>query len=244
MLGIVLALKLPTILILSWAFRQPEESLQPGRRYWWVFAVAGVHFLLAILSLTGEKSSLSELFIAYPLIWSVLLRDRLRRLVPIPASLWLMAVGICLFLWFEETWVIVDHRSPPLRHYVHYFGFYVGMAVTIVCLYTRYRYSALQTFIVGGLWGVLVEQQWKGPKMLFSRAIVEALAFGLYIFPVYGLYLAAPRLLFFEEFSLSGQTSRWQGLWLFLGITALPLVSWAIWSAMLQAAGFDRSCVP
>lgn len=244
MLGIVLALKLPTILILVWAFRQPEESFHLGRRYWGVFTVVAVHTLLALLSLTGEKSSLSEMFVAYPLILSVLLRDRLRRLVPIPASIWLMAAVICLLLWFEETWVIVDLRSPPLRHYVHYFGFYGGIAVTIVCLYTRYRYSALQTFIVGGLWGVLVEQQWKGPKMVVSGAIVEALAFGLYIFPVYGLYLAAPRLLFFEEFSLSSRTSWWQGLWLFLGITALPLVSWAIWSAMLQAAAFDRSGVP
>jgi hypothetical protein len=244
MLGIVLALKLPTILILAWAFRHPEESFHLGRRYWGVFTVVAVHILLALLSLTGEKSNLSEMFVAYPLIWSVLLRDRLRRLVPIPASIWLMAVGICLLLWFEETWVIVDHRSPPLRHYVHYFGFYAGMAATIVWLYTRYRYTALQTFVVGGLWGVLVEQQWKGPKMLVSGAVVEALTFGLYIFPVYGLYLAAPRLLFFEEFSRSSRTSRWQGLWLFLGITVLPLVSWAIWSAGLQAAGFDRSGVP
>jgi hypothetical protein len=244
MLGVVLALKLPTILILAWVFLHPEESFHLGRRYWGVFTVVAVHILLALLSLTGEKSSLAEMFIAYPLIWSVLLRDRLRRLLPMPTTIWLMAVGICLLLWFEETWVIVDHRSPPLRHYVHYFGFYAGMAATIVWLYTRYRYTALQTFVVGGLWGVLVEQQWKGPKMLVSGAVVEALTFGLYIFPVYGLYLAAPRLLFFEEFSRSSRTSRWQGLWLFLGITVLPLVSWAIWSAGLQAAGFDRTGVP
>ncbi len=244
MLGIVLALKLPTILIVAWAFRHPEESFHLGRRYWGVFTVVAVHMLLALLSLTGEKSSLSEMFIAYPLIWSVLLRDRLRRLVPIPASIWLMAVAICLLLWLEETWVIVDFRSPPLRHYVHYFGFYAGMTATILWLYNRYRYSVLQTFVVGGLWGMLVEQQWKGPKMLLSGAVVEALAFGLYVFPVYGLYLAAPRLLFFEEFSASKRTSRWQATWLFLAITVLPLVTWAIWSTILRAVGFDRSGVP
>lgn len=244
MLGIVLVLKLPTILILAWVFLHPEEACHPGRRYWGVFTVVAVHILLALLSLTGEKSSLSEMFVAYPLICSVLLRDRLRRLVPIPASFWLMAVGICLLLWFEETWVIVDHRSPPLRHYIHYFGFYFGVTATIVWLFTRYRYAAIQTFVVGGLWGCLVEQQFAGPKMLASGAVVEALTFGLYIFPVYGLYLAAPRLLFFEEFSLSNRTNRWQGLWLFLGITVLPLVTWAIWSAGLQAAGFNRTGVP
>jgi hypothetical protein len=244
MLGIVLALKLPTILIFAWVFLYPEESFHLGRRYWGVLGIVAVHILLALLSLTGEKSCLAEMFIAYPLIWSVLLRDRLRRLVPIPASFWLMAVGMCLLLWFEETWVIVDHRSPPLRHYIHYFGFYLGVTATILWLYTRYRYTALHAFTVGGLWGILVEQQFAGPKMLATGAVVEALSFGLYIFPVYGLYLAAPRLLFFEEFSRSTRVSRWQGLWLFLGITVLPLGSWAIWSAGLQAAGFDRTGVP
>jgi hypothetical protein len=196
------------------------------------------------LSFTGEKSSLSEMFVAYPLIWSVLLRDRLRRLLPNPASIWLIAVTTCVLLWFEETWVIVDHRSPPWQHYVHYFGFYFGMTATILLLYSRYRYTALQTFVVGGLWGVLVEQQFAGPKMLFSGAVVQALGFGLYIFPVYGLYLAAPRLLFFEEFSRSGRTSRWQAVWLFLGIAVLPLAAWAFWSMILQAFGFDRTGVP
>ena len=38
--------------------------------------------------------------------------------------------------------------------------------------------------------------------MLVYGAVFEALVLGLYIFPVYGLYLVAPRLLFFEEFSL------------------------------------------
>ena len=143
MLGIVLALKLPTILILAWVFLHPEESFHLGRRYWGVFTVVAVHILLALLSLTGEKSSLSEMFIAYPLIWSVLLRDRLRRLLPPQAAFWLMGVVICLLLWFEETWVIVDHRSPPLRHYIHYFGFYLGVTATIVWLYRRYRFSVL-----------------------------------------------------------------------------------------------------
>lgn len=244
MLAVILAIKLPTILILAWAFCRPQEILRPGRRYWSVFAIAIFHLLVALLSLTGEKSSLSELFVAYPLIWSVLFRDRLRRLLPSPASIWLMAVTICVLLWFEETWVIVDHRSPPWRHYIHYFGFYAGMTATILLLYCRYRYTALQTFVVGGLWGVLVEQQFKGPKMLLSGAVVDAIAFGLYIFPVYGLYLAAPRLLFFEEFSRSNRTSRWQGIWLFLGIAILPLAAWALWSMILQASGFDRTGVP
>lgn len=244
MLAIVLALKLPTILILAWAFCRPEEMFRPGRRYWGVLAIVVVHVSLALLSLTGEKSSLSELFVAYPLIWSVLLRDRIRGVLSSPASVWLMGTAICLLLWFEETWVIVDHHSPPVQHYIHYFGFYFGVATTILWFYCRYRYTALQTFVVGGLWGVLVEQQFAGPKMLASGAVVQALGFGLYIFPVYGMYLAAPRLLFFEEFSRSSRTSRWQGMWLFLGIAVLPLATWLLWSAILQAFGFDRTGVP
>ena len=48
-----------------------------------------------------------------------------------------------------------------------------------------------QTFLIGGLWGVLVEQQFAGPKMLLAGKVVEAIGFALYIAPVYGLYLAA-----------------------------------------------------
>ena len=234
MLAVILLLKLPTILILAWAFRHPEECFRPGKRYRWVFAVAVVHILLALLSLTGGKSSLSEMFVAYPLIWSVLLRNWLRRVLPPQAAFWLMAVVICLLLWFEETWVIVDHRSPPLRHFVHYFGFYLGVTATIVLLYRRYRFSVQQTFLIGGLWGVLVEQQFAGPKMLLAGKVVEAIGFALYIAPVYGLYLAVPRLLFFEEFNESNRVSRWQGLWLFLAISVLPLATWLLWSALLQ----------
>lgn len=142
------------------------------------------------------------------------------------------------------------------------------MAATIVLLYSRVRYSVLQTFVVGCLWGVLVEQQFLVPKMLASGAVVQALLFALYFAPVYGLYLAAPRLLFLEEFgrpigTLKAQgifdedldlsikefnqptrTSRWQGAWLFVGISVVPLATWALWSLILRPTGFDRTGVP
>jgi hypothetical protein len=243
MLAFVLALKLSTILILAWAFYRPKELVRSGGRSRGVLVVALVHFLLALLSLQGEKSSVAELFIAYPLLWSVLLRNRLRGLLPCPAPIWLMAVAICLLLWFEETWVIVDFRTPPLRHYAHYFGFYVGTTATLLLLYSCYRFTPQETFFVGGLWGVLIEQQFGGPKLLLSGEVDKALLFAVYVFPVYGLYLAAPRLLFFEEFSRPTRTSRWQTLLLFVAITVLPLLVWAAWSAILKAFGFDPAGV-
>jgi len=244
MIGVILAIKLPTLLLLAWAFRRPEETLRPGRRYGCVFAVATVHVLLALLSFKGANSSLAELFVAYPLLWSVLLRRGLRRPGTAPAPRWVMGVLICLLLWFEETWVIVDKHSPPLNHYIHYFGFYAGMALTIVLLYSRYRYSVFQTFVVGCLWGVLVEQQFLVPKTLASGAVVQALLLALYIAPVYGLYLAAPRLLFLEEFDRPTRTSRWQGAGLFAAISVVPLATWALWSLILRPTGFDRTGVP
>ena len=186
------------------------------------------------------------MFIAYPLIWSVLLRDRLRRLLPpgidmahghgnLPAPLVRGDLG---------------HRGPPQPSLCGTTSTtsasMLGMAATILWLYTRYRYTALQTFVVGGLWGVLVEQQFAGPKMLASGAgRVEALTFGSLhlprLRPVSGGTPAAR-----SSRSSAGRIgpSRWQGLWLFLGITVLPLVCWAIWSAVLQAVGFDRMGVP
>src|SRR5262249_60817827 len=102
----------------------------------------------------------------------------------------MMAITICLLLWFEETWVIADFHSPPLRHYAHYFGFYLGMTATLLLLDACYRFTPLETFLVGGLWGVLVEQQFGGPKLLLSGEIAKAVIFAVYVFPVYGLYLA------------------------------------------------------
>jgi len=243
MLAFVLAFKLPTILILAWAFYRPEAMLRGGWRYRGVVFVALLHILLVLMSLRGEKSSFAELFIAYPLIWSVLLRNPLRALLPSPASLGFMAVAICLLLWFEETWVISDFHSPVLRHYAHYFGFYLGMTATILLLYHCFRYTPLQTFLVGGAWGVLIEQQFGGPKLLLAGAFTQALIFGVYVFPVYGLYLAAPRLLFWEEFSRPSRVSRWQAIYLFVAIAALPLAVWAVWSAILKAFGFDPTGV-
>lgn len=72
---------------------------------------------------------------------------------------------------------------------------------------------------------LFTEEFFKEPKDLPPG---EALVFVLYIFPVYGLYLTAPRLLFFEELCQASRASRWQGLWLFLGIAVLPLVSWRL----------------
>jgi hypothetical protein len=99
---------------------------------------------------------------------------------------------------------------------------------TIVWVYRRYRFSAQQTFCVGGLWGVLVEQQFASPKLLLAGQVAGAVGFALYIAPVYGLYLAAPRLLFFEEFNCSDRVSRWQSVWLFVTISVLPLAVWLL----------------
>ena len=185
------------------------------------------------------------MFIAYPLIWSVLLRNRLRRLLPPQAAFWLMGVVICLLLWFEETWVIVDHRSPPLRHYVHYFGFYLGVTATIVWLIPAIPLLRPADLPRRRVYGACSSSNNLPVPRCFSPGRLSKQSASLSTSPPStGSTLQHLGCLFFEEFNESNRVSRWQGLWLFVAISVLPLAAWLLWSALLQAGGFDRSGVP
>ena len=88
--------------------------------------------------------------------------------------------------------------------------------------------------MVGGIWGVLFEQNYKGLEMLqaaFPKGSVlpeweplwAFINFGGFIFGVYGFYLAGPYLLFYEEFSAKKRIHRpWKSISLFF------LVWWGV----------------
>ena len=101
----------------------------------------------------------------------------------------------------------------------------------------------LVVYVIGGLWGVLIEQQFRGPSLLLSGALLDFLAFGSFIFPVYGLYLAGPRLLFQEEINteLELAPSKTMYLFLFIAVSVVPLAVWGLWNGLLTAIGIDIS---
>jgi hypothetical protein len=232
------------IVICYWALWQPERSFRRGwrRRLLWLVALG--YAALAGLAATGEKPFFSPLFIVFPLLYSVLLRKGVRRLF---AGLIRSRNGryilVFALIWFSEIFAALDIASydPLGRHMLNYVGFYIGLALVIVFFLSRWRYRFPALFTVGGLWGILVEQQFLGSKMLLSGNIIGFLIFASIVFPVYGFYLAGPYLLMYEELSENPRFSRWQYILLFIALSIVPFVTWGIWTLLLKLLGADTT---
>jgi hypothetical protein len=229
---------------LYWALKAPEEVFVPGKKRNVIKLIAGLFFAVALIGAFSEEHAYSLLFFTYPLAYAVLFRDRFRSvLAGTPEQPVKLYAVLFALLWIKELFVIGDSGNPLIRHMVFYAGYYVGIVLTIVVLYRRWSYTFAQVFVVGGLWGVLVEQNFAGPTMLLSGDIVTFLAFGPFVFVVYGLYLAGPYLLFYEAFKMRGRTHKRQALILFLAITIIPLLTWFLWSGLLDLLNISSTGV-
>lgn len=226
---------------LYWALKVPEEVFVSGKKRNVIKLIAGLFFVVALIGAVSEEHAYSLLFFTYPLAYAVLFRNRLRpALADTPPKLF---VVLFVLLWVQEIFVIGDSGNPFVTHMVFYAGYYIGIVLTIIVLYRRWSYTFKQVFIVGGLWGVLIEQNFAGPTMLLSGDIVTLLAFGPFIFVVYGLYLAGPYLLFYDVFKMRSQTHRWQTLSLFLAIVIIPLLTWFLWSGLFDMLNISTAAV-
>jgi len=230
------------IILCYWALWQPEKAFKRGWRRSTLWLIVLGYGSLSLLAATGTKSFWSLGFIIFPILYAVLLRDSVRRLITRikHSSIGRFSV-VFVLIWFSEIFAALDIASydPLRRHMIVYIGFYVGQALVIVFFLTRWRYTFPLLFTVGGLWGVLVERQFAGTTMLVSGNIFGFLTFASIIFPVYGFYLAGPYLLFYEEWSTNPHTSRWQNVLLFVSVAVFPLVTWTLWTALLGWLGLD-----
>jgi len=232
------------IVICYWALWQPERAFRRGWRRWLLWLVVIGYTAFAALAANGEKPFFSPLFVVFPLLYGVLLRDVVRRIFSrfMPSHIGRYVV-IFLLVWFSEIFAGLDIASydPIGRHMLVYIGFYIGLALVVTFFLTRWRFTFPALFTVSGLWGLLVEQQFLGSKMLLSGNITGFLIFASIIIPVYGFYMAGPYLLSYEEWSTNPRTSRWQYILLFIALTVIPFVTWAIWTILLKLLGADTT---
>ncbi len=232
------------IILCYWALWQPERAFKRGVPRWALWFIVPGYGALSVLAATGVKPFWSLWFIVFPMLYSILLRAGVRRLM---GRLILSRAGraILLFalLWFSEIFAALDIASydPVGRHMLVYIGFYIGLTLVVMFCLSRWRYTFPALFTIGGLWGVLVERQFAGIIMLSSGNIFGFLTFASIIFPVYGFYLAGPYLLFYEEWSANPRTSRWQNVALFIAVAVIPFVTWALWIALLTLLGLDTT---
>lgn len=251
LLLLICLISIPATLALYWALKNPEEAFSPGVRRNTIALIVIVYVAFALFPLLYGQSSFTSLLVAYPLLYAVLFGERVRAMLGAYSEKGLILfTASFLLLWFVEVFVVLDFYPELLiQHLLGYAGFYLGIALTIILFYRRWRYSFSQLFTIGGLWGVIIEQEFRGPKLLLSgmtgdfESLLNFILLAAHTFPVYGLYLTSPYLLFYEEFKGSERTSRWQSLVLFVAILIIPLLTWGIWSLVLGGLGIDLSGV-
>ena len=185
-----------------WALRYPKEAFQKGlkRNY-----IVGVTLGYVVLSLAGfffANSTLTPwMFVYLPLLWSVVFREQLRVVLgKVKQSIIFRSIFCAMLLMIPETSLSLDTKYDIRTHLLTFLGFYLGLLCVFLLFNRQYKsLSFVQLYTVGGILGVIFEQNFQGLVLLFSGKFIEFLLFAIIIFQVYGFYLASPKLLFYEE---------------------------------------------
>ncbi|MCA9460055.1 MAG: hypothetical protein KC550_05905 [Nanoarchaeota archaeon] len=119
------------------------------------------------------------------------------------------------------------------------------MASTLFFFLKKYHFKFLSVLTIGGLWGVIIEQNFKGPIMLFTDPFGFPF-FALFTFLVYGFYLGGPYLLFYEEFNKKEkkEANIWNKILFFICISIIPLLTWGLWLGFLSLLGINTYIIP
>lgn len=177
--------------------------------YWKVLlAVFGV---VPVLILLFAKQHMLLVFSFFVLV--LLLRPFLKPAIErVPFGLLSKFVFVGLvFGLIAEGLAILDNLSLPSEQMQLFHsdvfldlaigvGFYAFWAVVWYFLLKKYVFKTLDVFVLGGLWGVVVEQNGAIFLSVFSAGLFEGLLNWFYVFVVYGSIITVPFLLFAEEF--------------------------------------------
>ncbi len=239
-----------TIPVLFWVFREGNGFLEDAkkRRVLQALTIAyGVAALVPMFGGTGDGMYL--FFVALPLLY-VLFQRTIRRVCSffVQSPIY-VAVPVFLLLALEETLLTIGYRldaiapytawSGILLHLISYTGFYAGLTVVIIFFHRRYQFSAWQTLIVGGLWGILVEQQFKGPLLFMAGDFVNLFAFVPFIFLTYGLYILWPKFVFGDTLHGVVPATRLHMVYFWIAVSVIPIASWLLWVYLLGFAGYS-----
>ncbi len=198
------------------------------------FAISLVYGMAALFSLTFEKTALSMLFIVYPIMVLAFLKHPIRKLLGTKAnSVFIRMMVNFVLLIFMETFVSIDEygRIEP-SHYLFFIGFYLGLVISIEIIFMKWKWLPRQVFILGGLWGVLIEQNFLVPLMLLTLNLIGIIFVAPFIFLTYSFYTLLPFLLFQDVYSGADPVSGKSFMVSYIVLVLMPLIVWFIVSAI------------
>jgi hypothetical protein len=177
-------------------------------------------------------------FILWPLVYVVYGRTIFQRIAdPLFGTLFGTSLLFFVFLFPLDLSVAIDAGRGIVEHMLSVLGFYIGLASTLAFIYTRYEFSYRKIFIVGGLLGLLVEQNFLGPILLVTNPI-GFLIYAPYIFLTYALYLFGPYVLIrpvLKKRTL--KKLKYSAVYLFVAVTVIPLLVWWVVNELLAWLG-------
>lgn len=200
-----------------------------------------VLIVLGIIPLIGIQSGGLSLviFSIFVLLW--LFRVRLRALVrKIPLQLFVKFVSLgIVFGLLAECLVFLDSgigiygksglfSDSLLFNLVLSMGIYGSLIIIWYFLSRRYKFSLIEVFLLAGIWGVVIEQDF---AVLLS---LDVLAY-IYIFAVYGSIVSIPFLLVGDAFDkMRGKEDKVKYIVAFLA-QFLAYIFGSLWISLLRA---------
>ena len=97
--------------------------------------------------------------------------------------------------------------------------------------------------------GLLIEQEFLIPQYVVqimagsSDALIALIFAAPFIFIVYGLYLATPLLIFYEETRKHKKATRRHAFLQYAAVVVIPLLTWGIWDGIITGLGIDLTGV-
>ncbi len=127
---------------------------------------------------------------------------------------------------FGELLVVLDYGGDIIIHMLTFLGFYLGIAVVMIYFLSKYQFSLIQIFIVGGIWGVIFEQNFFLIVILLSLDVFSFILLGSIVFISYGFYTFGIYRVFFQ-YDKTVANNRENVLFL-ISIIIFPLITWLI----------------
>ncbi|MBU7028366.1 MAG: hypothetical protein HXS48_15645 [Theionarchaea archaeon] len=120
-----------------------------------------------------------------------------------------IALGLLFGLFTEFLAVLDNLDSPPEERILFHpepatdlllgIGFYFFIAVVWAILVKRYTFTVKSIFVIGGVWGVVAEQDMAVLLSPLTYGVVSGLFSYVFVFLVYGPFMAIPALFFKES---------------------------------------------
>ncbi|MBU7017778.1 MAG: hypothetical protein HXS44_09725 [Theionarchaea archaeon] len=123
-----------------------------------------------------------------------------------------------IFGLFTEILAILDNLDKPPHERILFHpnpgtdlllgvGFYFFIAVMWAFLTRRYTFTVKSIFVIGGIWGIVVEQNAAILSSPLTQGIVIGMFSYVFVFLVYGPFMAIP-ILFFKDLHVMNRKAR------------------------------------